>query len=150
MQRCRACGLDHGRLGVEIRGAHLHRSADASRHMLRISGGAWSFESTLLAAHPEVRTIEIVDRNTGELWHTDRATFDRNSFQFNATGREQKALAVKHWKTNGALEHNEPDAEAVQPILLDVRPAPGTFYERARKPRPRIEPKRRRWSGREA
>lgn len=150
MPRCRACGLDHGRLAVQIRGAQLQRTADKSRHMLRIGGGAWSFESILLVAHPEVRTIEIVDRHTGELWHTDRATFDANCFPFNGAGRAQQALALRHWKVNAdALEPEDQDAEPVQPILAGMSSAQGIVYERARKPRPRIElPKRRRrWWG---
>jgi hypothetical protein len=145
MPACRKCNLDHGRLGVRIEGNTLFRSnANKASHMIHKNGGAWAFEAALLSRHPEIDYI-IVTATTGEMWQVDRRTFDRHAYTETASGRPQSALHLNHWRTSDELEHNEPDAEAVQPFLLDVKPPTDTFYERARKPRPRIEPKRRRW-----
>ena len=145
MNVCGKCGFSHNRLGVRIEGSTLFRSgADKSRHMIHKEGGAWAFESALLSKHPEINYI-IVTATSGEMWQVDRRTFERHAYLETASGRPQLALHLNHWKTSDELQHNEPDSETVQPMLLDVKPPPGTFYERAKKPRPRIEPKRRHW-----
>lgn len=144
MNICGKCGQSHNKLGIRIEAGILYRRVERLRHQLRIGGGAWAFESVLLSAHPEVRHISVTDRNTGEVWETDRQTFDRYSFPFSGSGRDQKALSLQHWRINHEPPHSEPDAEAFQPPLLPTITV-NVFYERARKPRPRIEPKRRRW-----
>lgn len=143
---CGKCGFSHGRLGVRIQGNTLFRSgADPKKHMIHKQGGAWAFEAPLLSGHPEIDYI-IVTTTTGETWQVDRRTFDERAYRETSSGRAQFALSLNHWRTSDALEHNEPDAEAVQPILFTVSPPPGTFYERAKKPRPRLDPpRRRRW-----
>jgi hypothetical protein len=144
MNTCGKCGQSHNRLGIRIERGTLYRNVDRERHQLRISGGAWAFESVLLSGHPEVRHIVVTDRNTGEVWETDRQTFDRYEFPFSGSGRDQKALSLKHWRVNHEPGHNGPAAGAFQPPLLPSITV-NVFYERARKPRPRIEPKRRGW-----
>lgn len=143
---CGKCGFSHNRFGVRIEGRTLFRSnVDPKRHQIHKNGGAWAFESALLSRHPEIDYI-IISSASGEVWQVDRATFDRHAFRETASGRPQFALSLIHWKKQGSAEqHNEPDAGAVQPILLDVKPPTGTFYERAKKPRPRLDPPRRRW-----
>ena len=121
MSACRQCGLDHQRLGVEIRGDTLSRTADKSRHMLRTKGGGWAFEAALIIAHPEIDQIVVTDRNTGETWQTDRRTFEIHSYDFTVSGRAQRALGDRHWNTGSndqPDEHNEPDAGAVQLSLF--------------------------------
>lgn len=143
---CSKCGFSHGRLGVRIQGNTLFRSnADPRQHMIHKNGGAWAFESALLSRHPEIDYI-IISATTGETWQIDRKTFDERAYRETGSGRPQFALSLIHWKKEGEAEpQTEPDAEAVQPILLDVKPVTETFYEKARKPRPRLEPRRRRW-----
>lgn len=143
MSNCRQCGLDHQRLGISIDGRTLHRSADKSKHMLRASGGAWAFESTLLSRHPEVDYVIIIDRNSGETWRVDRRTFDAQSFPFSAAGRDQRALSLRYW--DDGHERHEPEPEGVQLILTNSAEVNGTRFEKAKKPRPRIEPKRHGW-----
>jgi hypothetical protein len=147
---CGKCGFSHSRLGVRIEGSTLFRSsADPKRHMIHKDGGAWAFESALLSKHPEVNYI-IITATTGEVWQVDRRTFDERAYRETSSGRPQFALSLIHWKKEGEPERTEPNAEAVQPFLLSVSPPSGTFYEKAKKPRPRLDPKRPRWSGREA
>lgn len=111
MSTCPKCRLSHERLGIRIESGTLFRLVDQQRHKLRISGGAWAYESALLTAHPEVREFEIVERTTGEVWRTNRETFNRHAFPFTAGGRHQMALAVQWWNTRAEAETIHTDTD---------------------------------------
>lgn len=147
MSTCTKCGHDHQKLGVRIEKRVLYRSA-ISGHRVKAFGGAWGFSAKFWDAHrPEFDRIQITERDTRHVYRATTTTFDQHAYReiLSAGYGLQVVLPLMRFNKPDELEHNEPDAEAVQPILLDVRPAPGTFYERAKRPRPRIEPKRRRW-----
>lgn len=127
MKICEQCGLNHARLAVTFRRGTLRRKVDQQQHMVRANGGAWAFETALLVRHPEIQRVVITDRNTGETWSADRATFEDHAFAFHAAGREQIALALQHWKhkgkstLNGATNVNALDPhDAVQGTLFGV------------------------------
>lgn len=145
---CGKCGLPHGKLGVKIQGGTLFRSrADPSRHLLRAGGGSWAFEAPLIKKHDEVNYL-MVTTIQGDTYQTHRSTFDQHAFPFSGAGREQLALSLKHWRSDGDLgqQENAPDGPTgVQPLLIESTETEGTKYEKAKKPRPRTEPKRRRW-----
>lgn len=80
--RCVVCGHSHRALGIEIRDRVLLRTARASAHLVRQFGGAWAFAARVWDAHSaEIHRVQVLDTESGTLYHADIDTVIRYAFR---------------------------------------------------------------------
>lgn len=98
---CAECGHSHRALGIEIRDRVLLRTARASAHMVKQFGGAWAFAARVWDAHSaEIHRVQVLDTESGTLYHADIDTVIRYAFRrvLDVRAGEQIILPLRYWK----------------------------------------------------
>jgi len=142
--RCAVCGHSHRALNIEIADRVLLRTARASAHMVKQFGGAWAFAARVWDAHSaEIRRVQVLDTESGTLYHADIDTFIRYAFRrvLDVRAGEQIILPVRYWKQldtrsgpgDGAtLENVAQDSPPMATArALEMKPARPVFGDRA-------------------
>lgn len=99
--RCEVCGHSHRALNVRIADKTLLRTARASAHMVKIYGGAWAFRCDFWDAHAgEIRRVQVLDSESGTLYHASIDDFVRYAFRrtLDIRAGEQIILPLRYWK----------------------------------------------------
>ncbi len=97
--RCFLCGLDHWRLGVQIRNGVLRRRAKGSKHLLRMHNGAWGFDIKLFKEHSgDFDQIEVRDVESGNVYIASTQVFEDHAFVKNLGWGPQMILPLEHWR----------------------------------------------------
>lgn len=134
--RCAECGHSHRALNIEIADKVLFRTARASQHQVRAFGGAWAFSARLWDAHSaEIHRVQVLDTESGTLYHADIDTVVRYSFRrvLDPRAGQQVVLPLRYWKqldtrsgpgegaTLESAANEAPTMETARPVFGDSR-----------------------------
>lgn len=121
MNRCE-CG--HERMGYEIVGEVLRKSAKGSKHMLR-KPPAWGVQKEIIDHHrDQLKSIEITDTETNQVYTVEFANFCYKSFEQDRGFGTQYFLVLRHWTLGKvAVVKIKKDSPLPEQVKFPERPA---------------------------